>query len=589
MTNPEHASLQEKEKTTDLYQYEIHPVYPAANGAVHAGYTMLVSTLLNHKVCFIDGYSGVDWEEVTALLRDEAAKLGKTVKCSAIADAMLTEENIDQLIMPFLGGSDPLFGYKTTLQLADFFDPNKLATFSPDHSVDLHVIYGCGAALLDWSAVPVVYFDVPKDEIQRRIKAGMHLNLGATQAATFKAMYKRCYFVDWVVLNQHKQQLLPRMAYVVDQQVAGTVNWISGDDLRQTLHHMSTSYFRVRPWFEPGVWGGDWMKEKFGLDEDNPNYAWSFEMIVPENGLLIKGGDNVLEVSFDMLMFQESANVLGHATARFGYDFPIRFDFLDTFNGGNLSVQCHPSPAYAKQHFGEPFTQDETYYIIDAAPDAKVYLGFQEDIDPLEFRQALEYSYTHKEKLDVENYVQVLPSRKHELYLIPHGTVHCSGINNLVLEISATPYIFTFKMYDWLRLDLDGGPRPLNIDRAFENLNFERKGDVVQETLVSKPRILQQGSDWEWIHLPTHPDHFYDIHRYEFEHTVTIHNNGQCHVLMLVFGTAITLDTDGGGSATFHFAETFAVPAATTTYHLTNKGQGKAMVIVAFVKEKACS
>lgn len=589
MINPEYVSLQERENITNLYQHEINPVYPVADGAVHKGYEALVSTLLNYKTCVIDGYSGVDWDEVVTQLRIYSSNLGKTIRFSAISDAMLPEDTIDSLIAPFLGGTDPLFGYRTTLQLADFFDPDKLTAFSPDHTADLHIIYGCGAALLDWTAVPVVYFDVPKYEIQQRIKAGRHLNLGATRACSFKAMYKRCYFVDWIVLNQHKQQLLPRMAYVADQQLAGTVNWISGDDLRQTLHFMSVSYFRVKPWFEPGVWGGDWMKERFGLDEERPNYAWSFEMIVPENGLLLKGGDNVLEVSFDMLMFQESANVLGHATARFGYDFPIRFDFLDTFNGGNLSVQCHPSPSYAKQHFGEPFTQDETYYIVDSAPDAQVYLGFQEDIEPVEFKQALEHSYTHKEKLDVEKYVQVLPSRKHELYLIPHGTVHCSGINNLVLEISATPYIFTFKMYDWLRLDLDGSPRPLNIDRAFENLNFTRKGDVVQETLVSKPRILQQGSDWKWVHLPTHPDHFYDVYRYEFERTVTIHTDGQCHVLMLVSGTAITLETSGGESATFHFAETFAVPAATTIYQLTNKGQGKAMVIVAFVKQKACS
>lgn len=589
MTNPEHVSLQENEKTTNLYQYEINPVYPVANGAIRDGYATLVSTLLNYKTCLIDGYSGVDWEEVVTKLGNHAARLGKTIRFSAISDAMKPEAAIDRLIAPFLGENDPLFGYKTTLQLADFFDRDKLASYHPDDTADLHIIYGCGAALLEWAAVPVVYIDIPKYEIQQRIKSGKHRNLGATQAAPFKASYKRCYFVDWVVLNQHKQRLLPHMAYVADQQVAGTVTWISGDDLRQTLHQMSTSYFRVKPWFEPGVWGGDWMKEKFGLDEDSPNYAWSFEMIVPENGLVLKGGDNVLEVSFDMLMFQESANVLGRAAARFGYDFPIRFDFLDTFNGGNLSVQCHPSPAYAKQHFGESFTQDETYYIIDTAPDAKVYLGFQEDIEPAEFKRALEHSYTHKEKLDVEKYVQVLPSRKHELYLIPHGTVHCSGINNLVLEISATPYIFTFKMYDWLRLDLDGRPRPLNIDRAFENLNFERKGDVVQETLVSKPRILQQEPDWTWIHLPTHADHFYDIHRYEFEHAVTIHTYGQCHVLMLVAGTAITLETAAGNSTVFHFAETFAIPAATTIYRLTNEGQEKAKVIVAFVKEEACS
>ena len=362
-----------------------------------------------------------------------------------------------------------------------------------------------------------------------------------------------------------------------------------GAALRDGLNKMSQSYFRVRPWFEPGVWGGQWMKERFtDLNQDVPNYAWSFEMIVPENGLLFESDGLMLEVSFDMLMFQESKNILGKAEKRFGDDFPIRFDFLDTFDGGNLSVQCHPKPEYIKKEFGENFTQDETYYILDAGEGAEVYLGFQEGVDPKDFKSALQHSYTTKEVLDVEKFVQKLPAHKHDLFLIPHGTIHCSGINNLVLEISATPYIFTFKMYDWQRLDLDGNPRPLNIDRAFENLNFERQGEKVPETLIAQPEIEASGKDWEKIHLETHQDHFYDIYRYEFENEVSVETNNQCHLLMLVEGDSIHLNVNGCEPRTFNYAETFAVPAAAEKYRLINTGDKKAKVVVSFVKDEAC-
>ncbi len=458
------------------------------------------------------------WDFLRASLERELNELGIVTRFHDVSRAYKSQASIEKMIAPYLGGDDPVFGSRFPGELADFFDLEKLAHIRPEESSALNVLYGCGAALAGWDGV-LVYVDVPKNEIQFRMRAGNIQLLGVSPPADHKLTYKHLYFIDWPVLNRHKSRLVAKLAWFIDEQRPTEPLMISGDGLRSALTELSVSAFRARPWFEPGPWGGQWIQENVPqLSRDVPNYAWSFELISPENGILLESGGRLLEISFDMLMFHRSQAVMGDFEGLFGYEFPIRFDFLDTFDGGNLSIQCHPRMKYIREHFGENFTQDETYYILDCKPEAKIYLGFQESIDPQAFRQQLELSAREKMPVDIDRYVNSVPSHRHDLILIPAGTIHGSGKDNLILEISATPYIFTFKMYDWLRLDLDGKPRPLNIERAFDNLVFDRKGKKVQQELVSTPRMLSQGDGWKIIHLPTHVEHFYDVVRIEFDH-----------------------------------------------------------------------
>lgn len=567
-------------------KYDIYPGFKVPRHSIQSGYESLAGVFEKHQNIILEGYVGVFWEDLCKGINAHLQERGLKVRWQEMASSFKSVGELETLIAPFLGGDDPVFGKKTTLTLIDFYDIGKIEKMIPDPTADINIVYGPGAALCQWEGL-VCYVDLPKNELQFRMRARAITNLGAVECTSPKSMYKRFYFVDWVVLNFHKQRLLPNIDILVDDQRPEMPFWTTGVCLRNSLEEMSVNFFRVRPWFEPGAWGGQWMKDHITqLSDDVPNYAWSFELIVPENGLLLEDNGKVLECSFDFLMFQAHKNVLGAAADRFGVEFPIRFDFLDTFDGGNLSVQVHPREDFIKEAFGENFTQDECYYMLDTNKDSEVFLGFKEDIDPSLFRIELESSLKNTTEVAIEKYVKKIKVRKQDLYLIPAGTIHSSGKNNLVLEISATPYIFTFKLYDWLRLDLDGQPRPLNLDRGFSNLNFDRKGEVIDQEHIARPVLMDKGEDWVLFHLPTHKNHFYDVHRMEFQSLVEVDTLNQCHVLSLVEGESILLETSGGLTQRFNFAETFVVPAACTKYKMINEGMGICKVIKAFVKAK---
>ncbi len=566
-------------------EYDIYPSFNLGGGKIHCDYDSLAERIKGEKAVIVDGYVGVIFDDFVTNLNKSLIKKGVKAIWWRTDAAMKPEKEISKLIEPWFGGDDPLFGKRAKIELKDYFDENKIYAFKKEPKAHMNILVGIGASLFGWKGL-ILYLDIPKNEIQFRSRAGSITNLGARKPEPPKVMYKRFYFIDWVVLNRHKKRILSKIDIFVDAQRSNSITWAEGCDIRRGLDTMAHNGFRVRPWFEPGAWGGQWIKKHIpALPSDVKNYAWSFELISPENGLIFESDSLLLEVSFDFLMYAGGRAVTGEKCHKeYGDEYPIRMDYLDTFDGGNLSVQCHPRKKYIQENFGERLTQEETYYILDAKKGSHVYLGFKKGVDPQEFRKALEKSHETATELDVDKFINTEQSAKHDLYLIPPGTLHSAGQNNLVLEISTTPYIFTFKMYDWMRMDLDGKPRPLNISRAMDNLDFSRQGSYVKKNLVSRPYLVKKGKGWEQWEMPTHPRHSYRIQRYVIDSEVKINTEDNGNVLNLVEGSSAIIETASGHRYSLSYGETLVISAAASSYRIITPNDKRIMVVRAFMK-----
>src|SRR6185437_15592382 len=222
----------------------------------------------------------------------------------------------------------------------------------------------------------------------------------------------------------------------VDTTVAGQPKIVAGAALNAALRQAVRRPFRVVPFFDPGPWGGQWMKKVCGLDENEANFAWCFDCVPEENSLRFRFGGIDVEVPAIDLIFAQPRSLLGEPVyRRFGAEFPIRFDLLDTMGGGNLSLQVHPLTEYIQENFGLHYTQDESYYLLDAKPGACVYLGLKEGVDQQAMADDLNRAQAGNYAFPAEQYVNQFPAKKHDHFLIPAGTIHCSGRDSMVLEI----------------------------------------------------------------------------------------------------------------------------------------------------------
>jgi len=518
----------------------------------------------NKGVLVFECYPGVDLD----LLRSSVIDLLKPKRVIHIDCYTHSASKIESMLKENLT-DDRVFGFWSNHVIEDFYPKEALDTIKD--SIQKHefvVIYGFGASLIPSDTL--IHVGLTRWEIQLRYRQGMPNFIVQNHNEDILRKYKRGYFVEWRVADRIKDDIQDRLDFVMDWTNLKEPVMITQKAYQKALDTFVKRPFRMVPYFDPGVWGGQWMKEVCHLDPSKKNFAWSFDGVPEENSVIAKFGSKKIQLpAQDIVQFRTEALMGTPVMNRFGKHFPIRFDMLDTMEGDHLSLQVHPLETYIKETFGMTYTQDESYYLLDAKEDGSVFLGFKEDVDIEAFQRDLIKAENGEIMFNAEKYVNRFPAKKHDHYSIPAGTIHCSGKNTMVLEISACVYIFTFKLWDWGRLGLDGKPRPVHLKHGFKSLQYDRNTKWVKKELMN---AFQKISEHEEI-TGLHQHEFLETRRYTFNQPITIDLNHTVQVANLVEGQAAIIESLDGSFEPYevHYAETFILPATLKAIQIRSK------------------
>ena len=553
--------------------YDLEPTYPVVGGTVDDGFAPLVSAIgPAARVIAIDGPAAAPWstfvERLGATLRAE----GTAPRFIDVRESLLPWSEIEQKTDASSLRGDPVFAKIHDAPLATLFGEMPAAPAGDGPTI----VFGPGSALVPHDVL--WYADLPKALALDAVAAGRAPNLGQRRDA--RGDVRRLLFIDWPMEDRQRRELADDWERYIDVTDAERPRSLVAQSLAASLNALVSGPFRTRPTFLPEPWGGRWLSDRLGA-AGGPQLGLGYELIAPEAGVLL-GGDPTIEVPLDIVVAKETVALMGIGAPTAGPAFPIRFDYLDTVGGGDLSVHCHPREAYMREVFGHAPAQHETYYVMVAGESGRIFLGLRDETDVAGFREAAEGSLQSKRELDITRFVETVDARAHQLYLVPAGTPHGSGVGNVVLEISATPYLYSLRFYDWLRADVDGELRPVQLDHAFANLVNERRGDAVR-ALVPGPMQVREGEGFSEVAFPRHAELFFSVHRIDFSAPVPDRTGDRFHVLNLVEGDDVELRTSTGRRHRLAYAETIVVPAAVGSYEIVPLGPGQRKVVKAFV------
>ncbi len=550
----------------------------------------------------IDGWYGIDYKRIAEALKAALSAKGIEAKLLPAEALYLSREEIVAYNQPYVT-DDPGFGKVNTKGvIEDVMSEEKIAEYKVVLSAEgAVIIYGVGAAVraFEDSLSVKCYVDNTHQKVQWDMWEGRLATFGQSEP-TKNYNWKEYHYSDYYMLARQKDYMYGAMDYYIENYFEGDLVLVpraAYDEIMSTLVKYPIHEVKI---FSPGPWGAyRYEQMDYGV-EGLANNAWN-KIAGPELRILIDfGGER--SISMPMLNAMQYGEELVGALINKQYPglFPLDIWLDDGWHPTkqpaeriSMPMHIHPSSKYVQDNFNEPLGRYETYYIAEAYEGANTWMGFKDSADIEEWERLCEQSQNITPIENWKDFIANWNSKEGDLYLIPPGTMHGHGGNQMVLEMDTNPSIngteYSFFEYDFARPSWDdnkktmtGKPLKMHLEHG-RNMEKTRRESWVKDNLLSTPLVFKWTSEYFLDRYKSYSVMPYHVERMHFERRGEYSTEGKfMHMFTLSVGSRVTVRSIKNPelSAECDKFQTLVIPASFGDYEVINEAGGRATCVI---------
>lgn len=558
----------------------------------------------------LDGWYGVDWAGLRAGLQQAAQEEGTRVEIVSTAGLFRPQDEVAEYRKPFVG-EDPSFGrVNGTGTLEDLVSPEALAalagrldTAAGDGTLLFVVGPGATVAGLGRSYDLRGYVDFTMQPMLWQMWDGRLVSFGRDEPNP-NYFWKEYYYNDFYLLLRQKKAVFPAMDFYIDGVTASDLKLLPAQDYQAVIDALVTLPIKQVKITQPGPWGSYRFKEIYDEIPGLENMAWN-ELAGIELSILVDlDGAATLNIPCQNIMQRPVQMVGEYIHKTFPDLLPLQV-WLDDgyfaepvpYERGSMPIHNHPDTAYNKRNFNEPLGRYETYYIVEAYHDAGTMMGFKEDADVEEYERLCRES-NNRVAFDWQKFVRRWDTNVGDLFLIPPGTEHGHGGNQMILEMDTGPSVagteYSFFTYDFARHTWDdkaksmtAPPMRMHLEHSFRNNRWKRE-KYVQENLRARPVVVRGDGDTRMDRYTSVSEMPFEIERFVFTKPMTHSTEGRfLQIPTLTVGKTVLIRSlaHPERQTTLDFLQACLIPAGFGDYEFVSPDGRECTVVMIRLKQ----